>query len=51
VIPRPTETTALVPVAVRDELSPFGPMIAFSARGGYTTSGLTLAICLLRLFG
>lgn len=53
VIPRPTETTALVPVAVRDEMSPFGPMISFSAPGGYTISGLTLdqAIGLLRLFG
>jgi len=35
VIPRQTETTALVPVAMRDdELLPFGPMIAFSAPGG-----------------
>ena len=34
-------------------LSPFGPMISFSAPGGYTISGLTLdqAIGLLRLFG
>jgi hypothetical protein len=54
VIPRPTESTALMPVALRDEgLSPFGPMISFSAPGGYTISGLTLdqAIGLLRLFG
>ena len=54
VIPRPTESTALVPVAIRgDELLPFGPMIAFSAPGGYRIEGLTLdqAIGLLRLFG
>ena len=54
VIPRPTESTALVPVAVRDaELLPFGPMISFSAPGGDTIGGLTMdqAIGLLRLFG
>ena len=36
-----------------DELLPFGPMIAFSAPGGYRIEGLTLdqAIGLLRLFG
>jgi hypothetical protein len=54
VIPRPTESTSLVPVAMREsELLPFGPMISFSAPGGYTISGLTLdqAIGLLRLFG
>lgn len=54
VVPRPTESTALVPVAVRaDEQWPFGPMISFSAPGGYTIGGLTLdqAIGLLRLFG
>jgi hypothetical protein len=52
VIPRPTESTALVPVAMRDELLPFGPMISFTAPGGYTVGGLTLdqAIGLLRLF-
>jgi hypothetical protein len=53
VIPRPTESTALVRVSMRDEDSPFGPMIAFSAPGGYRIEGLTLdqAIGLLRLFG
>lgn len=54
VIPRATEFTALVPVAMRDdELTPFGPMISFSAPGGYTIGGLTIeqAIGLLRLFG
>ena len=54
VIPRPSETTTLVPVALRDDdLLPFGPMISFSAPGGYTIGGLTLdqAIGLLRLFG
>jgi hypothetical protein len=54
VIPRPTESTALVPVAVRnDDFCPFGPGISFSAPGGYTIGGLTLdqAIGLLRLFG
>jgi hypothetical protein len=54
VIPRPTESTSLVPVAMREsELLPFGPMISFSAPGGYTISGLTLdqAFGLLRLFG
>lgn len=53
IVPRPTESTALVPVAIRDELLPFGPMIAFSAPGGYRIEGLTLdqAIGLLRLFG
>lgn len=53
VIPRPTETTALVPVTVRDDDFPFGPRISFSAPGGYRIEGLTLdqAIGLLRLFG
>jgi hypothetical protein len=53
VIPRPTKSTALVPVAVYDDVSPFGPGIAFSAPGGYRIEGLTLdqAIGLLRLFG
>ncbi len=54
VVPRPTESTALVPVAVHDsELLPFGPGLSFSAPGGYTIGGLTLeqAIGLLRLFG
>lgn len=53
VIPRATESTALVPVAIRDDDLPFGPMISFSAPGGYTIGGLTLdqAIGLLRLFG
>jgi hypothetical protein len=52
VIPRPSESTALVPVAMRDELLPFGPMISFTAPGGYAIGGLTLdqAIGLLRLF-
>jgi len=42
-----------VPVAVRDDLLPFGPTLSFSAPGGYTIGGLTLdqAIGLLRLFG
>jgi hypothetical protein len=37
---------------MRDELLPFGPMISFTAPGGYTVGGLTLdqAIGLLRLF-
>jgi len=53
VIPRPSDTTAIVPVAVRDDSTPFGPMIAFSAPSGYRIEGLTLdqAIGLLRLFG
>jgi hypothetical protein len=53
VIPRPTASTALVPVAIRDDEFPFGPMISFSAPGGYRIEGLTLdqAIGLLRLFG
>ena len=53
VIPRPTATTALVPVAIRGDELPFGPMISFSAPGGYRIEGLTLdqAIGLLRLFG
>jgi hypothetical protein len=54
VIPRPSESTALVPVAVRDDdVYPFGPGISFSAPGGYMIGGLTLdqAIGLLRLFG
>jgi hypothetical protein len=51
-VPRPSASTALVPVVMRDDL-PFGPMIAFSAPGGYRIEGLTLeqAIGLLRLFG
>lgn len=53
VIPRPSESTALVPVAIRGDDLPFGPMISFSAPGGYRIEGLTLdqAIGLLRLFG
>jgi hypothetical protein len=53
VIPRPSDTTAIVPVALRDDSTPFGPMIAFSAPSGYRIEGLTLdqAIGLLRLFG
>ena len=54
VIPRPTESTALVRVAVRqDDFDVFGPGISFSAPGGYRIEGLTLdqAIGLLRLFG
>jgi hypothetical protein len=54
VVPRPSASTALVPVAVYDDdVSPFGPGIAFSAPGGYRIEGLTLdqAIGLLRLFG
>jgi len=53
VIPRPTESTALVPVRLRDDEFPFGPGLAFSAPGGYRIEGLTLdqAIGLLRLFG
>jgi len=52
-VPRPGPTTAMVPVALRDEFSPFGPSIGFSAPGGYRIDGLTLeqAIGLLRLFG
>jgi hypothetical protein len=52
-IPRPTGSTALVPVAIRDDDFPFGPVISFSAPGGYRIEGLTLeqAIGLLRLFG
>jgi hypothetical protein len=52
VIPHGTETTALVPIALRDDDLPFGPMIAFSVPGGYRIEGLTLdqAIGLLRLF-
>jgi len=51
-IPRPTENTALVPVALREEL-PFGPMLSFYAPSGYRIDGVTLdqAIGLLRLFG
>jgi hypothetical protein len=53
VIPRGTESTALVPVAIRNDDFPFGPTISFSAPGGYRIEGLTLdqAIGLLRLFG
>lgn len=53
VVPRPTSSTAMVPVVVRDDDFPFGPMISFSAPGGYRIEGLTLeqAIGLLRLFG
>ena len=53
VIPRPTASAALVPVAIRDDEFPFGPMLSFSAPGGYRIEGLTLdqAIGLLRLFG
>lgn len=52
VIPRGTESTALVPISIRDEM-PFGPMISFAVPGGYRIEGLTLeqAIGLLRLFG
>jgi len=52
VIPRPTESTALIPVAVRDDGFPWGPSISFSVPGGYRIEGLTLeqAIGLLRLF-
>src|SRR5262245_32326016 len=43
VIPRPTDSTALVPVAIRgDDSLPFGPGISFSAPGGYRIEGLTL---------
>lgn len=53
VVPHATESTALVPVRVRDDDFPFGPGISFSAPGGYIIGGLTLdqAIGLLRLFG
>jgi hypothetical protein len=53
VTPRPTESTALVPVALRNDDVPWGAMISFSAPGGYRIEGLTLdqAIGLLRLFG
>lgn len=49
--PRAMETTALVPVSVRDD-SPFGPMIAFSTPSGYRVEGLNLdqALGLLRAF-
>lgn len=52
VVQRATESTALVPVSVRDEEWPFGPTISFSVPGGYRIEGLTLdqAIGLLRLF-
>ena len=52
VIPRATELTAFVPIAIRDDDMPFGPTIAFSVPGGYRIEGLTLeqAIGLLRLF-
>ena len=52
VIPRPTPSTALVPVSFDPDL-PFGPMITFCAPSGYRIDGLTLdqAIGLLRLFG
>jgi hypothetical protein len=52
VVPRATELTALVPIAIDNDM-PFGPMIAFSVPGGYRIEGLTLdqAIGLLRLFG
>jgi hypothetical protein len=51
-VPRATETTALVPVSVRDDF-PFGsPAIAFSTPSGYRVEGLSLdqALGLLRAF-
>jgi len=53
VVPRATESTALVPVMVRDSDLPFGSMISFCAPSGHRIDGLTLdqAIGLLRLFG
>ncbi|HEX4352665.1 MAG TPA: hypothetical protein VHZ95_07125 [Polyangiales bacterium] len=50
--PRATETTALVPVCMRDELLPFGPGISFATPSGYRVDGLTLdqALGLLRAF-
>lgn len=50
--PKGTDETALVPVCMRDELLPFGPMISFSTPSGYRVEGLSLdqALGLLRAF-
>lgn len=49
--PRPTSTTALLPVAIREDY-PFGPGITFATPSGYRIEGLGLdqAIGLLRAF-
>ena len=51
VAPKATESTALVPVSIGDEL-PFGSMISFTTPSGYRVAGLSLdqALGLLRAF-
>lgn len=49
--PKPADVTALVPVEIREEPKPFGPL-SFVAPSGHRVEGLTIgeAIALLRAF-